>query len=238
MKEFFLNNDEIESVFRNKSLEYESSYTLDELIQKSKELNELNLHIKESDSIAVVGNSGEIKNQEYGDLIDSHNIVFRCNLARTEGFEKHVGSKTDFRFIAGKSFWRDLSENFSAYDNNFLSNLKNQHFIIKAEPLYPAIQGVIKNFKTKSNISYLRQEVIDNIENDLNVHDPSMGFVAIMMALQWSKDISIFGFTFWQEAWEDRHYFEKIKPYNIGHNPLPEKEYIDNLAKQEIIKIY
>ena len=97
---------------------------------------------------------------------------------------------------------------------------------------------MIKNFKTESNILYLRQYIVDDIEKQLQIHDPSMGFVAIMMALQWSTNVSIFGFSFWQEDWEDRHYFEKIKPYNIGHNPVPEKEYIDNLVEQKIIKVH
>ena len=39
--------------------------------------------------------------KEYGKLIDSHDYVFRCNLGRVDGFEKNVGSKTSFRFVAG-----------------------------------------------------------------------------------------------------------------------------------------
>ena len=58
------------------------------------------------------------------------------------------------------------------------------------------------------------------------------------MALQWSENVSIFGFTFWQEDWKDRHYFESIKPYHIGHNHLPEKNYVDQLVEENFIKRY
>ena len=194
--------------------------------------------VQENQSIAVVGNSGKLKNEEYGELIDSYDIVIRCNLARVEGYEKNVGTKTDFRFIAGKSFWRDLSENFSAYDDNFLTDLKDQYFVIKAEPLYAAIQGIIKNYNTKSKIVYLRQDFIDESESTIGIGDISLGLTAILMAIQWSKNVSIFGFTFFQGDWNEQHYFESITPYSRGHNPLKEKEYVDFLQKENLIKIY
>lgn len=50
-------------------------------------------------SCAVVGNSGILLKTEYGDLIDSHDFVIRLNNARTNGFQKHVGSKTSISFV-------------------------------------------------------------------------------------------------------------------------------------------
>ena len=41
MKQFFLNNNEIENVFRSKPLQYESKYTIDELIQRTFKLNKI-----------------------------------------------------------------------------------------------------------------------------------------------------------------------------------------------------
>lgn len=234
-------SDEMESLFRKKILDYPSPYSLDQLIKKMKELNQIDLDLKQkftNQTIAVIGNSGKLLNEEYGKLIDSYDVVIRCNLARTHGYEKHVGTKTDFRIIAGKSFWRDLSENFSAYDENFLTTLKNEHFLIKAEPLYNAIQGIIKNYKAKSKISYIRQSVIDATELHMGISDISVGLTAIALALQWSSDVSIFGFNFYEEDWKQRHYFESIKPYQIGHNPESEKEYITKLIEQKIIKRY
>ena len=239
MSKYFYTSDEMESVFRSQDLQYPSQYSLDKLVQRMRELNHLDIEVQNNQSVAIVGNSGKLKNEEYGELIDSYDIVIRCNLARVEGYEKSVGIKTDFRFIAGKSFWRDLSENFSAYDDNFLTSLKDQHFIIKAEPLYPAIQGIIKNFNTGSKVLYIRQDFINESERTLGINDISLGLTAILMAIQWSKNISLFGFSFWQgQDWNERHYFENIKPYQIGHNPLPEKLYVDKLVEQNLIKMY
>ena len=239
MSKYFYTDEQIVPVFRSQDLQYPSQYSLDELIKRVTELNDVEgTTVQENQSIAVVGNSGKLKNEEYGELIDSYDIVIRCNLARVEGYEKNVGTKTDFRFIAGKSFWRDLSENFSAYDDNFLTDLKDQYFVIKAEPLYAAIQGIIKKYNTKSKIVYLRQDFIDESESTIGIGDISLGLTAILMAIQWSKNVSIFGFTFFQGDWNEQHYFESITPYSRGHNPLKEKEYVDFLQKENLIKIY
>ncbi|XP_058107570.1 beta-1,6-galactosyltransferase GALT29A-like [Magnolia sinica] len=50
-------------------------------------------------SCAVIGNSGILLNNENGELIDSHEIVIRLNNARIEGYQRHVGSKTNITFI-------------------------------------------------------------------------------------------------------------------------------------------
>ena len=52
-------------------------------------------------SIAIIGNSPIILEKEDGDFIDSHDYVFRFNGAKTEGFEKHTGSKCNLRMMNG-----------------------------------------------------------------------------------------------------------------------------------------
>ena len=238
MSKYFYTTDEMESLFRSRDLEYPSQYSLDELVKRMKELNHITQEVQREQSVAVVGNSGKLLTEEQGEFIDSPDIVFRCNLAKTEGFEKNVGTKTDFRFIAGKSFWRDLTGQFSSYEDNFLTNLKDQHFIIKAEPLYAAIQGIIKNYNTESNILYIRQGFIDEAQNVIGINDISLGLTAILMALQWSDKVSIFGFTFFQEGWDEQHYFENITPYSRGHEPIKEKDYVEFLEKENLLKVY
>ena len=108
---YFYMVEEMEKVFRSQELEYPSQYSLDELVSRMKQLNHLKIDLDNLDkksSVAVVGNSGKLLTEEQGEFIDSQDIVFICNLEKIEGYEKSVGTKTDFRFIAGKSFWRDL----------------------------------------------------------------------------------------------------------------------------------
>ena len=48
---------------------------------------------------AVVSNSGDLMNHEYGEFIDSHDVVIRCNWCLIDGYEKHVGKRTDIKLI-------------------------------------------------------------------------------------------------------------------------------------------
>ncbi|QDZ20626.1 sialyltransferase [Chloropicon primus] len=50
-------------------------------------------------SCAVVGNSGYLRFTEFGDAIDTHDVVLRLNQAPTKKFSKWVGTKTSIRLI-------------------------------------------------------------------------------------------------------------------------------------------
>ncbi|XP_041665400.1 CMP-N-acetylneuraminate-beta-galactosamide-alpha-2,3-sialyltransferase 1-like [Cheilinus undulatus] len=43
---------------------------------------------------AVVGNSGNMKESHFGELIDAHDFVIRINKGPTKGYEEDVGTKT------------------------------------------------------------------------------------------------------------------------------------------------
>ena len=60
MDNFFYSNEEMESLFRSRSLQYPSRYSLDDLIVKMKELNKFDSEIDSNKSIAVGGNSGKL----------------------------------------------------------------------------------------------------------------------------------------------------------------------------------
>ena len=53
------------------------------------------------DTCAVVSNSGRLLKHENGEEIDKAQAVFRINYPPTEGYEKHVGSRTTFDIVNG-----------------------------------------------------------------------------------------------------------------------------------------
>ena len=53
------------------------------------------------DTCAVVSNSGRLLKYEHGEEIDKAQAVFRINYPPTEGYEKHVGSRTTFDIVNG-----------------------------------------------------------------------------------------------------------------------------------------
>jgi len=50
--------------------------------------------------VVLIGNGPSVKKYEYGDLIDSYKTVVRFNWYHIDGYEKHVGTKTDIWFTS------------------------------------------------------------------------------------------------------------------------------------------
>ena len=65
-------------------------------------------------SCAVVGSSGQLLARQYGAWIDTHDAVFRSNVAPTIGFENAVGNKTNVRVCNGRNW--DCAFDFEAVD--------------------------------------------------------------------------------------------------------------------------
>lgn len=57
------------------------------------------LRLKRYSRCAVVGNSGILLRNSYGGLIDQHDMVMRINNAKTQGYERFVGTKTTISFV-------------------------------------------------------------------------------------------------------------------------------------------
>ena len=66
------------------------------------------------ESCAVVGSSGQLLAWQYGAWIDTHDAVFRSNVAPTIGFENAVGNKTNVRVCNGHKW--DCAFDFEAVD--------------------------------------------------------------------------------------------------------------------------
>ncbi|CAG0921625.1 unnamed protein product, partial [Notodromas monacha] len=61
------------------------------------------LDSSQNKSCIVVGNSANLLGKNLGVVIDSHDVVFRLNTAKTRNFESDVGSKTCMRIIYPES---------------------------------------------------------------------------------------------------------------------------------------
>ncbi len=62
MSKYFYTDEQIVPVFRSQDLQYPSQYSLDELIKRVTELNDVEgTTVQENQSIAVVGNSGKLR---------------------------------------------------------------------------------------------------------------------------------------------------------------------------------
>ena len=209
---------------------------VDDLCDNMVELSDISDDNMTGYSCAVIGNSGILMDKNYGRDIDNHDIVIRCNLGRTDGFEKQVGSRTDFRFIACKSFTREYLDTHEGYDFSFLPSLRNQHFFIRYDEPNPRglIGGMINNYRGNNKIHYLSPNFMEQCDI-LKDGYSSIGFIASIFASCFYKKVSLYGFNFFKEGIHNSHYFENVKEdTNIGHNFESEEELLRNVENIEI----
>jgi hypothetical protein len=232
-------NDEITSfILQAKSKDDEDlrDIDIDNFIDMMCNLNATDFNINSSMSIAVVGNSGTILDNEYGSMIDDHDYVMRFNLGRVEGFEKSVGSKTDFRVIAAKSFYYGALAGYEGFDHDYLPSRFGERFFIR--PAYGNESAVIgpccKNYSHgKINLHLLSNNFVSYWDHKYS-STLSVGILGIIMATKLFKHVSLFGFDSWQSGQDKTHYFEKVTHDTTknSHNNNNEKRIIEQLISE------
>lgn len=161
---------------------------------------------------AVVGNSGNLKQSQYGQDIDNHDFVFRMNKAPTIGFESDVGSKTTHHFIYPESY-RELAGNVSMVVIPFKT--LDLRWVISAlttgtiNRTYIAVPRKIKVNKDKILI-YHPHFIKYVYDTWLQQHGryPSTGFLSVIFALHICDEVDLYGFGAdskgnWHHYWEN-----------------------------------
>ncbi|XP_022094494.1 CMP-N-acetylneuraminate-beta-galactosamide-alpha-2,3-sialyltransferase 2-like [Acanthaster planci] len=197
---------------------------------------------------AVVGNSGNLRNSNYGKLIDAHDFVFRINKAPMAGFSSDVGSKETHRFM---------------YPESFLNPRPNVNFVLMDFKLLDVAwltsaltNGTITRTYTtvKKSISVSRDKVM--IYNPALMHHvhtewtqkhgryPSTGHLALFFALQICDEVDLFGYGAnklgnWDHYWkkDDGTHNSFFKKTGV-HDSNFEQSIMENLRKADKIKIY
>ncbi|XP_077983109.1 CMP-N-acetylneuraminate-beta-galactosamide-alpha-2,3-sialyltransferase 2-like [Glandiceps talaboti] len=165
---------------------------------------------------AVVGNSGNLRQSEYGKLIDEHDYIMRINVGRTEGFEKDVGSRTTHRFMYPESFievkgetrfvflafkQRDLEWLLSGLTVNDKNNTSSKVGIdvnrTMVQVYYPALMYHTYHLWTEHHGRY-----------------PSTGMLVLMFAMYACDEVNVFGYGATAKGnWD--HYFDRpVNPHN------------------------
>ena len=188
-------------------------------------------------SVALVGSSGCILDNKYGDIIDSHDTVIRFNAARVIGFEEYVGSKTTIRIMNGHCFSGTTDQGrFEKNDPNFISSLYGEHFFIKGYSIQEFLKGVLDNLNI-NYINFLSNEFMAECDKYVQKH-ASVGFIGLIIAILYSKSISVFGFDHGEIENSKRHYWEKVNSVGQMHSFSDEKELFKLYEKKGSIKIY
>ncbi|KAM9387877.1 CMP-N-acetylneuraminate-beta-galactosamide-alpha-2,3-sialyltransferase 1 [Phaethornis superciliosus] len=161
---------------------------------------------------AVVGNSGNLLQSQYGQDIDSHDFVLRMNRAPTTGYESDVGSKTTHQFVYPESY-KELAENVSMILIPFKT--LDLRWVVTALTTgtinftYVPVPRKIKVKKEKVlvyNPAFMKYVY----ENWLQNHGryPSTGFLSLIFALHVCDEVNVYGFGanskgHWHHYWEN-----------------------------------
>jgi hypothetical protein len=196
-------------------------------------------NLPSTSKVCLVGNSGLMKTKEWGVEIDDYDVVVRFNHAPTDGYENYVGSKTTIRLVNGHCFGgtTKVERNPSA-NSKFLPTLPAQDIICKTWNVEEFMLGVFNNVN-KHNLFFINPQFIMEASKYTPGQEPTAGFVMLMLLLSKFSNISMYGFTFWEDGY-DYHYFEKVPlaANDLGHDFNSERDIIQQLSNDNKIKIH
>ncbi|XP_078596052.1 CMP-N-acetylneuraminate-poly-alpha-2,8-sialyltransferase-like [Branchiostoma floridae x Branchiostoma japonicum] len=188
-------------------------------------------------SCAVVGNSGILLGSRCGPQIDSADFVFRSNLPVIEGYEKDVGTKSNFTTmnpsVLSHNYEGDL-ENESVLREKFVKRLRLLEDQILHIPAFVSPIGytnveitnrVILQYQLPVKLSYAPWNTNEKImamwnNSEFRVNRPSTGNVLFTVAACLCDQIHLYGFY---PFLTDRD-GQRIKYHYYGHM---KKRYFD-----------
>ncbi|XP_023671630.1 ST3 beta-galactoside alpha-2,3-sialyltransferase 3b isoform X2 [Paramormyrops kingsleyae] len=207
----------------------------------------------------IVGNGGVLANKSLGSRIDDYHVVVRLNGAPVSGFEKDVGSKTTMRITYPEGAFQKLQ--LYEKDSLFvLSAFKPHDFKWLLQMVFKEKPRGMEGF-WKSIALYVPREASDmRILNPYFIQEaafqfiglplnnglmgkgniPTLGTVAITMALHNCDEVAVAGFGYdMNDPHSALHYYETVKMAAIKeswtHNISKEKEFLRKLVKAKVI---
>ena len=146
-------------------------------------------------SCAVVGSGGSLHESGYGARIDGHDAVFRFNAAPVAGYERDVGSRTNF-VVASHFPWRDRVRT-----SRGAATAPNAVLYCFNPWLGSCHYDVLSGVRTKSPL-LLNPHLVYLAAMLQRAHAgsrsasvrPSTGLVGIGMALSMCSSVSLYGF--------------------------------------------
>uniref|UniRef100_A0A6G1RZ07 CMP-N-acetylneuraminate-beta-1,4-galactoside alpha-2,3-sialyltransferase n=1 Tax=Hypotaenidia okinawae TaxID=2861861 RepID=A0A6G1RZ07_9GRUI len=207
----------------------------------------------------IVGNGGVLANKSLGLKIDDYDIVVRLNSAPVKGFEKDVGGKTTLRITYPEGAIQKM-EQYEKDSLFVLAGFKWQDFkwlkyIVYKEKV-SASDGFWKSVATRVprepheirilNPYFIQEAAFSFIGLPFNNglmgrgNIPTLGSVAITMALHNCDEVAVAGFGYDMSSPNaPLHYYENIKMSAIKeswtHNIQREKEFLRKLVKARVI---
>ncbi|XP_077075727.1 ST3 beta-galactoside alpha-2,3-sialyltransferase 3b isoform X4 [Siphateles boraxobius] len=206
----------------------------------------------------IVGNGGILSNKSLGSRIDEYDVVVRLNEAPVNGYTRDVGTKTTMRITYPEGaiqkperYEKDSLFVFSAFkplDFKWLRQMVNRekpgtegfwksvaHYV----PRDPSEIRILNPFFIQeASFQFIGLPQNNGLMGKGNI--PTLGTVAITMALHNCDEVAVAGFGYdMNTPHAPLHYYETVKMSAIKeswtHNISKEKEFLRKLVKANII---
>ncbi|KAM6918866.1 CMP-N-acetylneuraminate-beta-1,4-galactoside alpha-2,3-sialyltransferase-like [Xenentodon cancila] len=207
----------------------------------------------------IVGNGGILSNKSLGSRIDDYDVVVRLNEAPVTGYFKDVGTKTTMRITypegaiqKPENYEKDSLFVFSAFkplDFKWLRQMVFKEKLRGTDGFWKSVAHYVPREPTEIRIlnPYFIQEAAfqfiglpfnNGLMGKGNI--PTLGTVAITMALHNCDEVAVAGFGYdMNTPHAPLHYYETVKMSAIKeswtHNISKEKEFLRKLVKANVI---
>uniref|UniRef100_H3CMA5 CMP-N-acetylneuraminate-beta-1,4-galactoside alpha-2,3-sialyltransferase n=1 Tax=Tetraodon nigroviridis TaxID=99883 RepID=H3CMA5_TETNG len=207
----------------------------------------------------IVGNGGILSNKSLGSRIDEYDVVVRLNEAPVFGYDKDVGSKTTLRITYPEGaiqkpdvYERDSLFVFSAFkplDFKWLKQMVFKEKLKGTEGFWKSVAHHVPREATEIRILnpfFIQEAAFQFIGLPFNNglmgkgNIPTLGTVAITMALHNCDEVAVAGFGYdMNTPHAPLHYYETVKMSAIKeswtHNIAREKEFLRKLVRANVI---
>ncbi|KAK7158921.1 hypothetical protein R3I94_005304 [Phoxinus phoxinus] len=207
----------------------------------------------------IVGNGGILSNKSLGSRIDEYDVVVRLNEAPVNGYTRDVGTKTTMRITYPEGaiqkperYEKDSLFVFSAFkplDFKWLRQMVNREKLQGTEGFWKSVAHYVPRdpseirilnpfFIQEASFQFIGLPQNNGLMGKGNI--PTLGAVAITMALHNCDEVAVAGFGYdMNTPHAPLHYYETVKMSAIKeswtHNISKEKEFLRKLVKANII---
>ncbi|XP_037386829.1 ST3 beta-galactoside alpha-2,3-sialyltransferase 3b isoform X3 [Pygocentrus nattereri] len=207
----------------------------------------------------IVGNGGILANKSLGSRIDEYDIVVRLNEAPVSGYTRDVGTKTTMRITYPEGaiqkpehYEKDSLFVFSAFkplDFKWLRQMIFKEKLQGTEGFWKSVAHYVPRVPSEMRILnpyFIQEAAFQFIGLPMNNglmgkgNIPTLGTVAITMALHNCDEVAVAGFGYdMSTPHAPLHYYETVKMSAIKeswtHNISKEKEFLQKLVKANVI---
>lgn len=177
--------------------------------------------------ILLIGNGPTVLNKKLGPIIDSYDRVVRFNNFRIEGYEDHVGTKTDWVCYRACDDVKLVKPNTIHTAFLFITYCRWTNGMKRVAKMQQAWFGERAKVIDEVTCFQIAQQI--GLKNDLTEW-PSIGALAIGYFYKQGYEITTYGFG----GDGDKHYFSKPPKDSCYHNWPKEREFIRSLKIQEL----